>query len=145
MQQTYQHKTEPFKHQAELFEQTKEAEALAILWEQGCGKTKPTIDTGAWLFMCEEIDAMLVVAPNGVHRNWVTDEIPAHLPDHIAAKTMCHFYQSPKANTKWHQRDCEAVLKYKGLAILTISYEGFMTERGKKYLSCHNSEKDNLD
>ncbi|MCK5600421.1 DEAD/DEAH box helicase [Candidatus Pacearchaeota archaeon] len=129
----YQQKTDPFEHQDELFEKTKEFEAFAILWEQGCGKTKPTIDTGAWLYLNDEIDAFLVVAPNGVHRNWVTDEIPTHLPDNVAATTMCHFYQSPKANTKWHQRDCEALLKYKGLAILTMSYEGFMTERGKKF------------
>lgn len=129
----YEYKTKPFDHQHKLFIDTVNKVAYAVLWEQGVGKTKPIIDSMAALYEDGVIDAGLVVAPNGVHRNWVTDEIPAHLPDRVAAKTMMHFYQSPKAGTKWHQRDCEALLKYPGFAFLAMSYEGFMTERGKKF------------
>lgn len=130
----YQYKTKPFDHQHELLVDTHNRVAYAVLWEQGVGKTKPIIDNMALLYEQGVIDAGVVVAPNGVHRNWCTDEMPVHMPNRVAAKMMMHFYQSPKAGAKWHQRDCEALLKYKGFAFLAMSYEGFMTERGKKFV-----------
>lgn len=95
------------------------------------GKTKPIIDTAASLYERGEIDALLVVAPNGVHRNWVTDELPVHMPDRVMKKTHCMFWRSPKADTKWHAAAFQKVLKHNGLAILTVSFNGFMTKRGK--------------
>lgn len=130
----YDFKTKPFDHQREIFDATLDHEAYGLFWEQGCGKTKPVIDQAAALFERDEIDCLLVVAPNGVHRNWITDEIVNHLPDRVAARTHSGFYQSPKARTKWHQRDMESLLKYQGLVVLTISYDGFMTELGKKLM-----------
>lgn len=130
----YEYKTEPFKHQRELVEQTSELEMYAIFWEQGTGKTKPIIDAIAWHWERGNIDAAVVVAPNGVHRNWLSDEFPAHFPDRHYKRTLSHYYQSPKASTKWHQKKCDQLLKHDGLSILTISYDGFMTKRGKEYV-----------
>ncbi len=75
----YVYATEPFDHQRELFEATRDLEHYAIWWEQGTGKSKPAIDTACWLYQQGKIDGVLVVAPTGVHRNWMTDEIPRHL------------------------------------------------------------------
>lgn len=131
---SYQFKSEPFKHQAETFEFSRDMAAYGILWEQGCGKTKPTIDTAAYLFEKGEIDAVVVVAPSGVHRNWLTDELPAHLPDRVATRSKAFVWNTQKAGNVGFKRELEALLKHNGLAWLLMSYDGAVTERGKKYL-----------
>lgn len=130
----YQFKSTPFEHQGEIFRRTAELEDYALFWEQGCGKTKPTIDTAAFLFEQDKIDALVVVAPNGVHRNWITDELPAHLPDRVAARTCMEFWQSQKAGNKGHRQAMERLFRHDGLAVLAVSYDGFMTKRALEYL-----------
>ena len=129
----FKFKTKPFAHQLEEWEKSRGSKTRAIFWEQGTGKTKLLLDTAAWLYCQGEIDGLLVVAPNGVHRNWITDEIPLHLPDAVAAQTDSHYYVSPKASSKRHRMRCGQVLDHRGLAIMAMSYDGFMTKHGKEY------------
>lgn len=133
----YEFHTKPFNHQLETFNESRDAEAYAILWEQGTGKTKLAIDTACYLWEKGEIDAVLVVAPNGVHRNWLTDEMPAHVPLRIRnaiGQQGRAFWDNPKSKTKWHQRQMEQLLKHKGFAWLMISYDSFMTKAGKLFV-----------
>lgn len=128
----YRFKTQPFSHQKKTFDETRTMREYAIFWEQGTGKTKITIDTACWNFQEGNIDGLLVVAPNGVHLNWVTDELPAHVPDYIMERTRSHVFQSSKANTAWHIKAVNNVVNYRGFSVLTMSYDSFMTEKGKK-------------
>ncbi len=130
----YQFKTEPFAHQREEWERSREAEARAIFWEQGTGKSKLMIDTACWLWLRGLIDGVLIVAPNGVHRNWVEQEIPKHAPDNVIRHIRAFHYQSARAGTKWHQQAVQAVLKHNGFAWLAISYDAFVTAAGKRTL-----------
>lgn len=131
----YQYKTKPFKHQHELsMVARRETKAWAHFWEQGAAKTKPMIDLACDLYERGEIDAVIVVAPNGVHRNWKSDEIPAHMPDRFHKEARVEFWQSEKSGTKWFKNQMEALLKHKGFPWLLMSYNGFMTEKGKKYV-----------
>lgn len=127
---TYKPKTIPFNHQAREFEEFGSVRTRALFWEQGCGKTKPTIDSAAMLFQQGKIDAIFVFAPNGVHRNWVSDELPTHLPDEIMAKTRCHVWYS--SDTVRHRKSFEATLKHDGLAVVVMSYNAILTERARK-------------
>lgn len=131
---TYQYKSTPYAHQGERFEATWDTPAYGLLWEQGCGKTKPTIDTAARLYEAGEIDALVVVAPNGVHRNWISDELPAHLPERVSKDAFAIYLQTDKLSTKWHSKELADLLKWRGLAIITVSYDGFTTKKGKDYL-----------
>lgn len=131
MLQDYEPKTEPFDHQARLFRETRDLPGHAVLWEQGTGKTKPTIDIFCSLFEDGEIDAVIVVAPNGVHRNWINDELPTHLPDRLHKRTRTMYWQTQKAATNWHTDQFDNLIKHRGLAIFCISYNGFMTKKGK--------------
>lgn len=131
---TYQYKTEPFKHQRDVFEQSREMASFAILWEQGTGKTKLAIDTIADLHDRGEIDGVVVVAPNGVHRNWLSDELPTHLPDRVARKSKTLLWDTGKSGNVGFKKDADALLRHQGLAWLVMSYDGAVTERGKKYL-----------
>lgn len=133
MRPAFEFKTRPFDHQLAEWEAARGAGARALFWEQGTGKTKELLDQAAWLYCQGEIDGVLVVAPNGVHRNWITDELPAHLPDAVAEQTRAHHYTSAKAGTKRHRMLCGQVLEHPGLAVMAMSYEGFMTPHGKEY------------
>ncbi len=128
----YQYKTEPFDHQRRIFEETREMPSYGILWEQGCGKTKPIIDSIAYLFLGGQIDGALTVAPGGVERNWINDELPRHMPDEVMKKIMTFIWQTKRSSTKWHAAAFDKLVKYKGLAFFCISYDGFMTPKGKK-------------
>lgn len=133
MNMDYQFKTTPFKHQLETFMQSRDLESFAIFWEQGTGKTKEMVDQAAYLFLKGEIDAVLILAPNNVHRNWITDEVPTHCPDEVLKGSAMHFYQSSKAATVWHKRAIERLMGHKdGLVWLAMSYDAFMTKKGKK-------------
>ncbi len=125
----YKFKTPPYDHQRKLFNETCDIKAFAVFWEQGTGKTKLIVDTAAHLFLIGEIDAMLVIAPNGVHDNWTRDELPAHLPDEIVG-SLCLTWHSKKAKTKQTQRAVEDLLQFKGFAILAMSYDALVTKAG---------------
>lgn len=127
----YTPKTKPFEHQAKILEDTYATRKYALFWEMGCGKTKPVIDTIACLYRQGEIDGAIVVAPNGVHRNWVTQELPAHMPDHV--KWLAFAWDSGRKNQKEQLRLEKQVLTSPYCPIVAMTYEGFCTEAGKKF------------
>jgi hypothetical protein len=70
----------PTDYQAAFLEEHGLDASYFMPWEQGTGKTKALIDNAAQLLLAGKIDAMLVLAPGGVHRNWVVEELPKHWP-----------------------------------------------------------------
>lgn len=54
-------------------------EHFALLMEQGTGKTLVLLAHVLQLYNDGELDAACVVAPNGVHINWITEELPKHV------------------------------------------------------------------
>lgn len=127
---TYQPFTVPFEHQQRVWEESRDLEAFAAFWEQGTGKSKLTIDTLGHLYAEDRVDGAIVVAPNGVHRNWITDELPTHMSPDIPL--LAHAYSSPSASAKWHQAAVNELFGHRGLPLLAISYDAWMTDRGKK-------------
>jgi superfamily II DNA or RNA helicase len=79
-------KTTSFKHQAEIIERSKDARYFGLFMEQGTGKSHVIIATFTHLFRTGKINGVLILAPNGVHDNWVRNEIPTHCalsPDEV--------------------------------------------------------------
>lgn len=128
----YQFKTTPFAHQAENFAATRELTAHAWFWEMGTGKSKQVIDSAAYLYLNRAINGLLIVAPPSVHFNWMTDELPAHLPDSVRERTLVHVWQTSKAASLRHANAFQDCIRHDGLAVLCISYNGFMTAAGKQ-------------
>ncbi|WP_321471040.1 DEAD/DEAH box helicase [uncultured Paludibaculum sp.] len=79
----YPFKTKPFKHQLTCWLTQKDRAAFAYFAEMGTGKSKMLLDTAAWMYDQDRINALVVIAPKGVYRNWADSELPAHLPAHI--------------------------------------------------------------
>lgn len=125
----YLYKTKPFKHQEDVFLTSREKEYYALLMEQGTGKSKIIVDSTAYLFATGRIDSLLVVAPNGVQRNWVINEMPTHCPDYIDYKAA---WYSSSPNKKEEENLC-AVIKHQGLKVVVMNVEAFATEKGVNF------------
>ena len=67
----YNYKTQPYEHQRQALIQGACQNNYAYFMEMGTGKTKVSIDNVAYLHQQNKIDAVLVVAPNSVYRNWI--------------------------------------------------------------------------
>lgn len=132
MPHTYVPKSTPFQHQEHWLEKTWRTPVHAVFWEQGTGKSKLIIDTAARLWLEGEIDAVLIVAPNSVHTNWIQQELPLHLRDDIMEQSRTHIYRTSKSATMWHQAEVRATIRHRGLAWMAISYNAFMTREGKQ-------------
>ena len=115
------YKTEPFHHQAKSLELAKDKQYWGHFHEMGAGKTKIVIDNANYLFDKGEIDAVLVVAPNGIHTNWAEKELPAHSyeepsiynwkgrPNSLKAKRELNNFMTCDRNFQWFCINIEAI------------------------------------
>jgi len=128
----FRFRTEPFAHQREWFDKSKDREIFAPLWEQGTGKSKLIIDTAAWLRLHEKIDSVIIVAPSGVELNWITDEVPTHLSDSITDATL-FAWSTKRSRTQAHKARAKALIE-EPFPWAAISYDAVMTDLGKRFL-----------
>jgi len=78
-------KTTPMEHQQWSYDHFKGKKYFGLFWDQGTGKTKALLDHASYAYHKGAIDCLIVIAPNGVHANWVIEEIPKHASvNHIA-------------------------------------------------------------
>ncbi len=125
-------KVAPYAHQQEVFERTRDLEAYALFWMMGTGKSRTTLDTAAWQYLEGRIDTLLVIAPKGVHRNWITDEVPAHLsPDVVYSHAL--WYEGSKAHSKVYQNTLSQAVGFDGLLIVAVNYDAVITKQGKAF------------
>jgi SNF2 family DNA or RNA helicase len=136
----YKFKKKPYKHQIIALEKSWNKETYAYFMEMGTGKTKVLIDNASMLYDKGKIDGLLIVAPKGVVGTWYTNELPAHLPDHIENVTTLW-----QANiTKKQQEKLESLFEVEeSLHILIMNVEALSTSKGTafagKFISSHNT------
>ena len=70
-----------YKHQEIAFERYRKASAIPLFFDPGTGKTLTSLLIAEAKYNAGEIDALLVIAPNGVHKQWAVEEIPKWLSD----------------------------------------------------------------
>jgi SNF2 family DNA or RNA helicase len=130
----YSFRTTPFAHQLEAFHLSKLRPTFALFMEQGTGKTKVIIDNAAYLYEAGQVNALLVVADNGIHRNWINDELPVHLPERTPHRTF--IWESKRANTKRYQQAWDAFLREPdALLIFAINIDAVITKNGAAAVS----------
>lgn len=125
---TYIPKTEPLSHQERIHPVLLENSAFGLWWETGAMKSKPVIDLAGECYENGEHDALLVIAPQNVHRKWIVKEIAAHLPDRIARSGL--YYRTQKATTKWHKQEVAEFAAADGLKILAMTWNALITNNG---------------
>lgn len=119
-------------HQIEHVERFWNVAEHALFWEPGVGKSRPIIETAARCFRAGLIDCIIIVTDPGAHSNWVVEEVPRWMPDDILYESF--EYTAQKADTKTHERGLDRLFGFHGLAILAMSHDAIITERGKKTL-----------
>lgn len=126
----YPFKNKPFLHQAAYLQRFWEERFSALFAEMGTGKSFMMINNAAMLYDKGRINAMLIVAPKGVYRNWYKSEIPKHMPGHISYKMACWNPTPRKAekmemDVMWNAVD--------DLRILIMNIEAFSTDKGQQF------------
>lgn len=128
----YKSRTTAFGHQEDIFQKSRDMPRYALFWEMGCGKTKPTIDTFGHLLLQGKVDCLIVIAPRGVHRQWITDEFPVHFPQELYRRCDFHFFQVEKSSTKWHEKQCRYLQQTPKPVVIAVTYDGIMTKKCEK-------------
>ncbi len=121
-------KTKPYAHQLDCLNKFGWRPYFALLAEMGTGKSWIIINNLAELRASADCFGALILAPNGVHLNWVLNELPAHMPDWITYQA--HAW-SPK-NTKTEKIALYDLMTNDkvDLRILTMNHEALQTQKG---------------
>lgn len=125
----YTYRTKPKGKQYEVIENTWHERVWALLCRPGTGKTKLTIDTAGLLYTAGEIEALIVVSPDGVHKQWVKDGLPTHLPDSVPWQGG--YYSSDMGKIAFAKLENAVRSRNMGLRVLSLSYDGLQTKRGQ--------------
>ena len=136
----YKFKTKPYAHQMTALEKSWNKKVFALFMEMGTGKTKVAIDNMAMLYDNGKINGALIIAPKGVYKNWYSQEIPEHLPDHIKPTTV--LWKS--LINKTQQKELDKLFQTgHDFHILVMNVEAFSTKKGvdfaARFLNCHNT------
>jgi SNF2 family DNA or RNA helicase len=82
-------KREYYPHQREAIERFRDSSEAALFFEMGTGKSATVLAIVAAQFRAKKLDALLVIAPNDVHRQWAIEQIPEWL--HVPFDIQCLF------------------------------------------------------
>lgn len=134
---------ELFKHQREYVDTQWAKEYFGLLWAMGTGKSAATILGAIRLFAHNKITGALIIAPNGVHTNWVKREIPKFADIHWAG--FAHNGYMRKEDKVIYDSLCEpaqTIIKFYAINVEALSHDSgknlaidfIMGHRGKVLL-----------
>jgi len=117
--------TTPMPHQAAEFGWYRTA-GRGLWWSMRTGKSKAAIDTACAAWWEFEITLVVIVAPKGVHLNWIRYEWPKH--------AWCPWvgaaWVSEYAGFPWHREALVAAVEAKGiLGVLALNNDALTMER----------------
>ena len=129
----------PYPFQDACIRRSWDKEEFAILFEQGAGKSKVVVNTSELLYSHGRIDAVVIVAPNGVHKKWIKEDFPFSWPKELEFK-----YGIWESGNKKSMEQCESLLKPgHELRVLCINVEALSHKTPyeflKKFLQCTTS------
>ena len=136
----YKFKTNPYAHQLVALEKSWDRQEFAYFMEMGTGKSKVLVDNIAMLYDKGKINGALIIAPKGVYRNWLSQEIPNLLASHIQPKMVLWTASTSKSKQKEYDSLFETGYD---LHILIMNVEAFSTKKGLdfagKFLRTHRT------
>ena len=124
-------KTKPYRHQLDCLNKFGQRPYFALLAEMGTGKSWIIINNLADLWASNDCYGALILAPNGVHLNWILNEIPAHMPDWVQHVAVAWNARA----TKNERFALSQILENQGekLRILTMNHEALQTKKGYEF------------
>lgn len=111
----------PWSHQVREYDEHRDDRYRALLWTMRTGKSKAVIDKAVYQYGQGNIEGVIVVAPNGIHLNWVLNEIPKWtFPRN---DVMTFGWETPK-RADWDRiAALKALNEFPGMKWLTINME----------------------
>jgi SNF2 family DNA or RNA helicase len=126
----YKFKTKPYKHQLTALKKSWSEKEYGYFMEMGTGKSKVLVDNMAMLYDKGKINGALIIAPKGVYTNWLSQEIPNHLVDHIKPKMVLWTALTSKTKDKEYQQLFKPDYD---LHILIMNVEALSTKKGVEF------------
>jgi len=125
-------KTQPFHHQRKAFAISRNSEFFAYFMEMGTGKSKLAVDVTGSLAIQGHVDTMFILAPNGVHRQWVEQAIPQHMTSEVEWRGFAH-RSSMRARDKTR---LDEVTRFKaGLRVFAFATESLSSASAQELLA----------
>lgn len=106
-------------------------DCYGLLMEQGTGKTPVEIVDAARRWEAGQINALLVLAPNGVQSNWVLRELPKHMPEGV--KWAAAAWYSGAGRHEQEMLDQMINAPAESLHVLCMNWEALTTQKGLAY------------
>ncbi len=125
----YKFGTKPYKHQYEVWNDSKDKKEYAFFMEMGTGKSKVAIDTAAWLYDQGHINSVLIICPKGAYNNWFNREVPIHMPKHVRYRMAIW---TAKHNAAKIREIKNVQTSTEDLRIFVINVESLSTKRAYK-------------
>lgn len=117
------YKTTPFQHQKNAVERFVDKPYGALFCEMGTGKTKIVLDI---VQNANLVSDVVVIAPNGLHHNWASNEIPRHYPNQV--DVFC--WKGPIKSKKRKQEFTRFLNSSLRTRMLLINVEALRTSAG---------------
>lgn len=131
-------KTRQTENQVKAFKKSKDMKPFGFLCWMGTGKTKMIIDNASYLFDAKKIELLLVVAPNGVHVNWIEE-----MKKHCSSEFIMHIWNGKKTKKQKDlinnllKMNYQDRLKVLAVNIESLSQKGFAYDTCKQFLDSH--------
>lgn len=126
------YKTSPLEHQQAYMRHWASKRRIMINGEMGTGKTWMAINNAFALFAEGMCDGLLVLAPNGVHTNWIQNELLKHAPEETTTRKLRYkaaaWYASP--NKKDKAALANLFTDDKALPICAMNWDAISTKKG---------------
>ena len=136
----YKFKMPPYEHQLTALRKGWNLDEFAYFMDMGTGKSKVLIDNFSVLYDKGYIGGVLIIAPKGVYRNWSSNEIPTHMPEHVLAD-ICIW--QPNHTQKFLNTWKKLFEDNYNLKIFLMNIEAFSTRKGvevaEKFLLAHGT------
>lgn len=129
------YKHPPYAHQNKALSLARGKVAFGYFMEQGTGKTKVLIDDAADLYLnggiVGRIDTLVVVAPNGVHAQWVNEQVPEHISPALQWRAA---YTSANPSPEERENMSKTLQFKEGLRIICIHIDSLSYQKGVEFL-----------
>ena len=130
----FRFKEKPYDHQLKAFNLSRGKEYFGFFMEQGTGKTKVMLDRAADLYLNGgvkgRIDTLIVVSLNGVHAQWINEQLVEHMTPDVPWKGV----YTVAAPTPEQRRKLQEVLDYKeGLRVIAVHVDSLSNVKGQQF------------
>ncbi len=122
------YKTSPRAHQKHAIDKIANHKACGMFMDVGTGKSWTAIAILGKRYCEAKSDYVLLVAKNGVHSQWVEEQIPEHMSPSVPWKAWIY------KKGKRAEKELDAMMTSTGMKIFAINIDAIATDAGEKYI-----------